>query len=154
MPNGLPNWEKKFPKVKEFFAKISKVLQDFANTHNLLVTKYYRQWPAWTFVFRHPKGGCGEIEVEKAGNRKVIIRPSWSITDFENSAFWVKEPKRVKSSLDHEALQKVLEETLKQIISWEKDDLSAIKSKHNNWDKQYIKEEYEEELNKYPIPIL
>ena len=154
MPNGEPHWEKKRPKVEEFFGKISNVLEDFASTHNLSIDKYVRQWPCWIFVFRHPKGGSGGIQVEKAGNRSVIIRPSWCIVDFENSSWSVREPKRVKCSLNHEALLRVLEETFKQIISWKKEDLRAVKNKHYDWGKPYVKEEYEEHLKKYPIPKL
>lgn len=154
MPNGTPHWEKKLPKVEIFFGKISKVLEDFANDHNLLIGKYYRQWPAWTFIFRHPKGGSGKIEVEKAGSRSVIVRSSWYIVNFENSTWFVREPKGVKCSLSHDALLRVLEDTFQQIISWEKDDLKAVKSKHYNGCKQYVKEEYEEQLNKYPVPKL
>ena len=152
MPNGRPHWDEERPKVEEFFGKISNVLEDFAKTHNLSLTKYARQWPAWCFIFRHPEAGIGRIEVEKAGKRSVIIRPSWCIVDFENSTFWVKEPKTVKCSLDHEALSRVLEDTLKQIVSWNKEDLKAIKSQYHDFGTHCNRAEFERAQQEYPFP--
>ena len=153
MPNGHPKWkEKKLPKLKEFFSRIASVLEEFAQTHNLMIEKYYHQGPLWTFMFQHPKGGSGQIEVEKSGRDSVLIRCSWYIDDYDNNTRWLKYPSDEKCSLDHRVLREFLEESLKQIFSWNKEDLESRKSKYYAWSKHFSKEEFEGQNAKYPIP--
>ena len=156
MPNGDPDWEKKErPILEKFFEKISKVLSEFANSHNLMIEKYYHQGPGWSLMFRHPKGGRAQIEVGKSSDDSVVVSPSWWIDDYENATRWWKYLEGEKSSLDHNALRTILEDMFKLIISWNKGDLKAYKSKYyNNWKKHYSKEEFKRQEEKYPTPKL
>lgn len=154
MPNGDPKWEKKvLPKLEEFFKKISNVLEDFASTHNLFIEKYFRQMPLWMFTFQHPKGGKGQIVVEKINNKLVIVRPCWWIDDFDNSTRSLQHIEGKECSLDLDVLRAVLEEMFKLVLTWQKKDLTPVKHKYNEW-KKHPKEMIEGDVLKYPIPKL
>lgn len=155
MPNGHPNWEKKkLPQLEKFFSRISGVLEAFAKTYNLTIEKYYHQGPSWVFVFRHPKSGNGQIEVEKAGDDSVVIRPSWYLDDYDNNTRWLKYPEGQEYSLDETILRNVLNKSLKEVISWERKELKPLKSRYYTWNKKVSKKKFEEQQNKYPIPRL
>jgi hypothetical protein len=153
MPNGHPKWtEKELPKLEEFFSKIASVLEEFARAHNLMIERYYHQGSAWTFMFQNSKGGNGQIEVEKSGHDSVLIRRSWYIDDYDNNTRWLKYPLGKKYSLEHRILREVLEESLKQIFSWNKEDLEPHKNKYYTWSKIFSKAEFEQQQAKYPVP--
>jgi hypothetical protein len=155
MPNGDPNWRKnELPKLRAFFRKISKVLKHFARTHNLKIDKYYHQGPAWTFRFRHPKGGVGQIFVRKSDEEHVLVAVDWFIDDYDKLTRYDKHTELQKCSLDHTALRTFLEEMLKTMLSWRKEDLTPFKSKYHCWQREMTKEEFEKKVEKYPISKL
>ncbi len=155
MPNGNPKWkEKELPKLERFFNRIATVLEEFAQIHNLMIERYYHEGPGWTFMFQHPKGGSGQIEIERSGQNAILIRCSWYIDDYDNNTRWLKYPPGQKCSLDHATLKAVLEESLRQIFSWNKEDLEPLKSKYYAWSKHFSKAEFDEQRSKYPTPKL
>ncbi len=157
MPNGDPDWGvKEYPKLESFFSRISDTLEEFADSYNLLIDKYYHQSPAWSFLFRHPKGGVGKMSVCKNGNDQVTIVPIWWLDDYDHYARFWKETEGKKSSLNKPELWKALSDTFKTIISWSKEDLSGKSDPvlKEMWHTECTKEEFEREAEKYPIPKL
>jgi len=125
MPNGDPDWRKKeLPKLKVFFKRIAPVLKKFAKNHNLKIDKYYHQGSDWTFRFRHPEAGVGNIEVIKRDEQYVYLYPSWWVDYYDTSRRDFKHGPGVKSSLDPKILRRHLDEMLQLVISWRKEDLS------------------------------
>lgn len=150
MPNGNPNFEtEELPLLEAFFARISPVLESFSNTHNLLVEKYYHEGPSWSFLFKHPLGGSGQIEVEKTEDDCILLRKSWSIDDYESSTRFLKYPPGNKMGLDHTELHQSLEDALQDILQWKKDDLISHKAPYP-WSKRCSKEQFYEQYEKLP----
>ncbi len=152
MPNGDPDWGKKeYPKLEEFFGKISGILEDFAESYNLIIDKYYHQGRDWTFRFRHPEGGLGQIFVIKQGEEHVGVAGAWHVDDYDTLTRYTKHIEVNKCSLEKATLFALLNETFKLVLSWQKEDLTPGKHKCNEW-KKHSKEMIEGDILKYPIP--
>lgn len=147
MPNGNPNFEKEeLPLLEAFFAKISSVLESFANNHNMLIVKYFHDGPSWSFQFKHPLDGSGQIEVEKTDDDSVLLRKSWSIDDYDISTRFLKYPPGKKMGLDHAELHQALEDALTDILQWKKDDLIPHKAPYpfsKRCSKEHFYKQYE-----------
>lgn len=156
MPNGDPDWAKnELPKLEAFFSKISKVLEDFASTYNLMIDKYYHQGRDWTFRFRHPKGGVGGITVKKSSEEQYVwIGAAWSLDDYDKCTRSIKHTKMEKCSIEGKVLNAFLNKIFKTILSWQKEDLSPLKCKYADWRKQWTREEFECKDERYPTPKL
>lgn len=64
------------------FARLTPELADFAESHALLVERYKRGFPMWTFLFRHPKGGAASLQLSinvsrESGEPVATILPHW-----------------------------------------------------------------------------
>ncbi len=116
-------WIKEHRKVMDFFSRISDVLKEFADTHNITIEKYVQNGPRWTFFFRHPKGGLGQIEIDKSGDEQVTVYPLWSVRDYEKRIRGIKSGDTKKFSLDHENLREGLEDVYRLILSWRLEDI-------------------------------
>ena len=81
MPNGNPDFNVK--ELERFFSALAAVLEGFAQRHNLRLEKYYHQAPSWGFLFRHPSGGVGKIEVQRVSEATVCILSDWWYDDFD-----------------------------------------------------------------------
>lgn len=151
MPNGNPNFRnEELPSLEAFFAKISSVLESFANSHNMLIEKYYHEGPSWSFMFKHPIDGTSQIEVEKLDDNYVIIRQSWWIDDFDTSTRFMKyPPPGEKIGLDHTELCQALEYALEDILRWEKKDLVPHKAPYP-WSKRCSKEQFYKQYERLP----
>ncbi len=156
MPNGSPErWEKEFPKVEAFFSKISKVLEGFAISYNLMINKYYHQGADWCFLFRHHEGGVGNIVVQKCGDSYVMIYLIWWVDDYDANRRDSKHTEGKKCSLEAEVLSATLNEALYKVLSWQKEDLTRGRGNpYCNWKDEMTKEEFERQSEKYPFPKL
>lgn len=155
MPNGHPDWTiNELPKLEEFFSKIEEVLVSFAKRYNLMIDKYYHQSPSWDLIFRHPMGGIGQIEVNKYKDESVIVSPVWWLDDYETGKRFLKTPEGEQCSLDHAALHKILEDTLRLLVSWRKEDFKRSFEDPHRDSLQITKEEFDHELEQYPVPKL
>jgi len=154
MPNGDPDWgTKEHPMLEAFFGKISDVLEEFADDHNLLIEKYFHQGNSWSFLFRHPKGGIGKIQVQKCKEDQVKIYPIWWIDYYEENRRDSKHPNGSKVSLERDELRKELDKLFRIIISWAKEELEIGSPNPNSiWKKTWNKEEFEKQDEQYPIP--
>lgn len=154
MPNGDPvQWNKEFPKVEAFFSKISNVLQEFASSHNLMIKKYYHEGADWTFLFRHPEGGVGQIFAIKEGEEHVGVAGIWYVDDYDALTRYLKHAEVKKCSLEKPTLLALLNETFKLVLSWRKEDLASSGGKYNEW-KKHPRETIEGHALEYPIPKL
>lgn len=157
MPNGDPSWgEKEYPKLEKFFGKISELLEDFANCHNLMIDKYYHQSSSWSFLFKHPQGGVGKLCVEKTDENNVVINPSWWLDSYDEYTRYIKEAEGKKCCVEDPNLRQLLTEILELIVSWRKEDLSGKPDLtcKRLWHEQWTKKEFEQLNDKYPTPKL
>ncbi len=156
MPNGDPNWMKdEYPKLEEFFGKISTVLEAFANKYNLLIDKYYHQGKDWTFRFRHPRGGVAGIQVLKLSNEEEMIGigAAWQIADRKTCTLYSKHTEVEKYFLEESVLLEALTRHLKLVLSWQKEEMEQSKQLHPEW-KQIRKKDFEKRELSYPDPKL
>ncbi len=154
MPNGDPDWGKKeYPKLEEFFGKISGILEDFAESYNLIIDKYYHQGNGWTFRFRHYSGGRAGIKLSKLSSEEEIVGiwAVWQIADYDTCTLYSKHTEIEKCSLEESVLLEVLTRHLKLVLSWRKEDLAPTVGKYKEW-KKMSKEEFNREFEKYPTP--
>jgi hypothetical protein len=157
MPNGSAEWyEKDLPVLEAFFSKIADVLERFAQSHNLLIDKYYHQGPDWDLLFRHPENGVGQIIVRMFGEEKVKIYPAWWIDNYDVNRRDSKHEEGISCSIKHEELHAMLENLFRKIVSWRKEDLikGAPHPSFLDWRKEMTKEEFEKQDDRYPIPKL
>lgn len=156
MPNGDPDWiDIGFPKAEAFFRKISRILENFAESHNLMIDKYYHHCTDWTFRFRHPEGGVANICVRRKDDDHVVIYISWYIDYYEDNRRDYKHEKGKEVSLEPHKLCGMLREGFSSVLSWKKEDLRiGTPNPTNSWKDTWTKEEFEHLIERYPIPKL
>ena len=142
MPNGDPfaspiEWKN----IKTFFQGLSPILSTFAATHNLATDEYYHESPSWTFRFRHPKGGAGGIHVERVDDSTIRVGSSWYIDEFENFTRYLKSDEGSDLILGAIDVRELLEEKLKDIVTWNKSDMTAFPDYERFWS-LYSREEW------------
>ena len=114
-----------------------------------MIEKYPHHGPEWSFSFKHPLDGRGQIEVEKTEDDFVLIRKSWSIDDYDTSTRFLKYLPGQKSVLDHSDLHQALEKALKDILEWKEEDLAPFKVPHP-WSKHCSREEFYKQYERLP----
>jgi len=50
------------PVVRAAFESLGPELEAFADRHSLLVERYQRGFPMWSFLFQHPRGGAASLQ--------------------------------------------------------------------------------------------
>src|SRR5439155_15236553 len=125
MPNGNPDFNVK--ELGRFFSALAAVLEGFAQRHNLRLEKYYHQAPSWGFLFRHPSGGVGKIEVQRVSEATVCILSYWWYDDFDAATRFIRsasvEPMPVNSEIAGE-----LEHALSELLSHLQSEVPGLKS--------------------------
>jgi hypothetical protein len=142
MPNGDPfaspiEWKN----IKTFFQGLSPILSTFAVAHNLAIDEYYHESPSWTFRFRHPKGGAGSIHVERVDDSTIRVGSSWYIDEFENFTRYLKSDEGSDLVLGAIDVRELLEKKLKDIVTWNKSDMTAFPDYERFWS-LYSREEW------------
>jgi hypothetical protein len=119
MPNGTPDFhEVAEPEYERFFAPIATQLRDFARRHNLKLEKYYHEAPAWSFLFRHPLGGVGKVDVEKESDTHCTLRKCWWCDDYEAGIRSLRQAQTDAFQRSPEGLADLLDDALRDILSW------------------------------------
>jgi hypothetical protein len=154
MPNGDPSLSSAdWTKVKAFFEGLSPILLAFAGAHNLGLDEYYHEAPAWLFRFRHPKGGGGSIGLHRVDDHTIRVNRSWHVDEFETFTRYLKcgaDKQLLVADVD---LREVLEGCLKEIVAWDKKDLTAYSDYKKIWS-LYSKEEWDKLFTHDCLPLL
>ena len=142
MPNGdyslsHADWVK----IKAFFAQHSPSLLSFAAAHNLAIDEYYHDSPAWTFRFRHPKGGGAGIHVQRLDDFTIRIGKLWYIDEYDTFTHHLKSETSPDLAPSTMSLLEVLEKSLKEITAWNKSELIAHPGYEKFWSR-YSREEW------------
>ena len=154
MPNGNPEITSgEWTKIKAFFGKFSSTLSGFAARHNLAVDEYYHEAPAWSFRFRHPKGGGATVHVERLNDSTVRVNGSWYIDEYETFTRYFKWGQNHDFLLEDIDLRNELELCLKEIVGWEKKDLTPRSDYQKVWS-GYTKEEWNRIFTPENLPKL
>ncbi len=102
-------------------------------------------------MFRHPKGGCGQIEIQKFGEEHVEIVSSWYFDDFTKLQRFLRYSKKKRIPIDSSKLNHLLKTMLNEVLSWEIEDLKPTHGIHYEW-KEVGRKQFEKDLEKYPFP--
>jgi hypothetical protein len=153
MPNGDYSLTRDdWAKIRAFFQDISHTLLAFAGAHKLAIDEYYHDSPSWAFRFRHPKGGVGSLEVKRLNESAIHVNVSWHIDEYESFTQYFKWEEGDDLLPAKTDLGSVLEERLKEVVAWNKEDLSPRDAK-NPW-ANYSKEEWEKMWSTERFPLV
>jgi hypothetical protein len=156
MPNGDYSLSRDdWAKVKAFFLELSPILSSFAAAHNLAIDEYYHDAPAWTFRFRHPKGGGAGIQVLRLNESTIRISTLWYIDEYDSFTHYTKSAAGSDLLWRAMDLHETLEQALKEIVAWNKSSLTAHPGYEEFWSR-YTKEEWQQmsSVERLPQPKL
>ena len=154
MPNGDPDFDvKERIELDRFFSALAPALESFAPRHNLRLQKYYHQFPSWDFLFRHPSGGIGQIEVQRANEASVSIQSDWWYDDYDAATRFIKRKSLGPISVNSEVTTK-LENALSELLSWRFGDWDERHTRDTVWRETWTKEQFEKLNAEYPEPVL
>jgi len=77
----------------------------------------------------------------------------WVLDDYDASSRRQRENRKELTCLEEKYLYGVLSEALKEVLSWQKEDLASDEAAWN-WKETCTKEEFERFNDKYPVPKL
>ena len=152
MPNGdHAMLEKDWDKVKIYFNNISAILFKFASDFNLMIDKYYHNSKSWTFRFKHPKGGGGSVSLFYENGENCSIGNAWHINEYDTFTCYYKNGNNNYYKIADVNVYKALEDKLKEVIAWDKNDLKPHRGYKNPWGK-YSKKQWLEiySVENYP----
>ncbi|OHB56740.1 MAG: hypothetical protein A2Y07_11745 [Planctomycetes bacterium GWF2_50_10] len=154
MSNSEEQWaEDELPIVEQFFLKIASVLRSFAEVHNLHIEKYPKNGPQWSFIFRHPLGGLGKVDVRMKDDTRINIYTLWWKDDYDRQARDSVGMDNGSIGLDPEPLRCALENALKQVLEWQVKDLDLGGRDGCDWRRYWkTKHDFDSLTDKYPIP--
>ncbi len=148
-------WGVARPGVDEFFEAIGSPIREFASNHNLKIEKYYRNIDGWQLVFQHPQGGACYIEITKEDEHNILILADWWVDDYETQTRADKHTRSVQCSTDRSELSKKLNEIFIFVLSWEMKDLVSYPlDPYTDYKRKMSKEDFEKDLDRYPVPKL
>ena len=153
MPNGNPDFnEKELPALEAFFSPLADVLNGFGARYNLMLDRYYHQFPSWRFNFRHPQGGLASLEVMKDSEDSIKIHLYWWIDDYDKFTRSSRTGETPSYEVNGTDMAQILEEQLRRVLSWGLGEWSqfttgfeqAWKSRGRRW--------LQEDVKRYPLP--
>jgi hypothetical protein len=152
MPNGNPHFHsEEEPELEAFFARIADTSFSFASRHDLKLEKYYHDAPVWSFLFRHPQGGIGKLDLAREGRECLKIWCHWWRDDYETGVRFLKRIESPVFQSDASLLEGKLEEALGQMLSWKDGEWD---SKHGgfkeDWQRHWTKAAFTAMENDYP----
>ena len=153
MPNGDPDFaDKTLPELEAFFAPFSAACQQFAKRHNIKIEKYYHQFPAWSFSFRHPAGGIGKLDLAKESESQLKIWEYWWHDDYDTATRSVKTKEHEPFGLEDIDVVEMLESALGNILSWKFGDWDNVHDGYeSSWHGTFTKKQFEAQDQAYPV---
>lgn len=150
----IENWEDSgvAPSVAAWFKPYEKSFVQFAEKYNVAVAKFLKDVPAWHFVFRHPCGGQGRIDMYRKDASSFLVRAGWHRDDYDAGARSLKSFE-IKEAIPPEQLLDRVRETLDLVLRWtDKDFDRTVNGFSEMWHKSASKEVFEKQQNRYPLP--
>lgn len=152
MPNGNPSFN--FAEMEEWFAPLAEAITAFANTHNLLIDKYYHEGATWDLRFNHPRGGQASVTVYRSSEGFAQIGSVWHLDEFDRftrSIHWREQRKVAKEPV---LLTRELANELAAIAAVPLGQWTKVAGGYEQIWGKYTKQEFELMTPRYPNPIL
>ncbi|MEQ8692110.1 MAG: hypothetical protein RIC89_14900 [Pseudomonadales bacterium] len=150
MPNGNPSFDLK--QQEAWFAPILTSINAFANSHNLLVEKYYHESPSWCLRFNHPKGGKATIQIANRGQAVATISSHWHLDDYDSMTRSLHFGPNHEVSREPEAITKAIQHEFNYILSRNPGDWNRVVGGYDKVWNRYSKQEFEAMGPHYPDP--
>jgi hypothetical protein len=108
---------------RAYFKPFAKILDKFADEHNLQVEKYRRNLPQWSFSFQHPLGGNGRVDIQVNAQHEVSMVQWWIVSDYERHTRKLKSmpTERIETPMD--CLEEKLLSAIQKILEWQLGEL-------------------------------
>lgn len=152
MPNGS-HWTKdEWEAIERFFERVGPQVSRFAAAHHLKIDRYYHGAPTWSLLFRHTSGGVGKIDVERTSDERLRICSCWWMDDYQTGTRLLKEEHGAEMPASSLGDGLVLTESLRMILGWQKDGLTAHGGYKGTWRKHCTEEQFRLLESEYPTP--
>ncbi|MBL4890209.1 MAG: hypothetical protein JKX97_09350 [Candidatus Lindowbacteria bacterium] len=138
------------PEYEQRYADYAEHLLKFAKQHNLLLEKYDKDACTWSFLFKHPNGGHGNIGLRIHDTGRVYIGSSYVIDRYDEFRRYIKFGGDDTHDLARSAANiiRALESQLRIMLGWQLTDLQPGKNDHRLSWSMFAKAEFEA-LNDY-----
>jgi hypothetical protein len=137
------------PKVIAWFAQYESLLMGFASRNNLAIAKYLKDSPSWHFVFAHPRGGEGRIDVTRVSEERLSVSATWYQDDYDEGTRSLKLWSASGTILP-EGLLEELSATLGKVLAWSDNDFEVAGGYREMWHRYLSRKQVE--VSKYPLP--
>jgi hypothetical protein len=151
MPNGHPD-RSESAELDRFFAPLASTLESFAERHNLKLERYYHDSPSWHFIFKHPEGGVGKMEMFRQGDDKVRPSLMWWFDDYDTLQRHSKVRVQTGLPMDPATIVTSLEAGLNLILSWRMGQWDKTYDGYHVWRKTWTRDEFIKLPEQYPLP--
>ena len=108
------------------YAPIVPVLEQFAKDRGLLIERFRHGGPSWDFLFRHPKGGGGKIQVLPAHVEGYTLVALWEVHDLPARKRMWKRSELKQAPPDPQAVREQLDLLLREVMAWEGGDWTNV----------------------------
>ncbi len=152
MPNGDPNFDDTtLPKLEDFFAPFADACERFAVRHNIRIEKYYHEFPAWSFLFRHPAGGIGKIDLVRKTENTINVWRYWWQDDYDDATRSIKKEETQPIPAVNANIEQLLESSLARILDWENGNWEVHDGYESSWHNVLTKDQFIALEKEYPI---
>jgi len=153
MPNGDPDFaHTTLPQLEALFAPLSEACHRFAKRHNIKIQKYYHEFPAWSFLFRHPAGGIGKIDLVKKSETTIGIWQYWWYDDYDRATRSIKTKEHAPFSVNDAQVATELESALTNILNWKFGDWDDVHGGYeSSWHSTCTKTQFNALDEQYPV---
>ena len=151
MPNGEPDFaETTLPKLEAFFAPFANTCEQFAERHNVKIERYYHEFPVWSFLFRHPAGGIGKIDLVRKTDNTINLYRYWWCDDYDAATRSIKNEETQPILVTDANVDEMLETSLSAILNWKYGDWDGVYDGYESWHKHWTKKQFMALDNDYP----
>ena len=152
MPNGYGWTKEAFAALEAFFARLEPLLTQFAAARNLAVQRYYHDAPSWDFLFRHPQGGVGKVELWRVNENAVRIERVWWKDDYDDGVRYLRTESEPPTAVAAEEIGLALSRALDDVLAWEPSSLTPHGGMREVWHRAFDEKTFREQERRYPVP--
>ena len=154
MPNGHEWSVEETRRIKGFFARLEGDLEAFAAARNLSIDCCYHDSPSWGFLFRHPLGGIGKIDLACVDDQAGVVHLHWWRDSYEEGVRYLRSESWPPQAVSGEDVSRILSDALVSILKWDGSLMKAYAGYKENWRRSWSIEAFEEQVDRYPFPTI
>ena len=152
MPNGVPPNDEGLAKLEAFFARLEPALSDFASSRNLAIERYIQDEPSWSFLFRHPSGGTGKLDLERVAEDSVRLRRYWWKDDYDEGIRYLRSESQVLGSVRRDEIADALSLALDEVLAWDPSSLTPRGGMRDVWHAAFDEKSFRAMERRYSLP--